>query len=304
MESFFFNITERRYKVTELFRDKQASLQRVDISNGIVFIESRSYAKSEALRLKNLDRMVMIVMVEKGELVIEDHLSDRKEYIKEGSISIFCSSKQDLSFHIPEYKKSNIFVLFIADFFLKRYLSGNRQEPIDFLYGKIQHDLSLECINTLPIDALTLYSVEKILNITQNDAMQSIRAEHRVIEFMIHRFSLLDIFDEVSDEEFALASKAKSVLLSDFIEPPTVEVLAHLCATNTSKLQTVFKKVYKTTIHTYVQKLRLEEANLLLKEEDLTIGEIAKKVGYRHQGHFSKLFFSSYGVYPKELIKG
>jgi len=304
MESFFFNITERRYKVTELYRDKKASMQRVDISNGIVFIESRTYAKREALKLKNLDRMVMIVMVNEGELVIEDHLSDRKEYIKEGSIAIFCSSNQDISFDIPEHEKSDIFVLFIADFFLKRYLSGKRQEPIDFLYGKIQQDLTLEHINTLPIDALTLYSVEKILNITQNDTMQSIRAEHRVIEFMIHRFSLLDIFDEVSDEELGLASKAKSVLLGDFIDPPTVEALAHLCATNTSKLKTVFKKVYKTTIHSYVQKLRLEEANLLLKEEDLTIGEIAKKVGYRHQGHFSKLFFASYGVYPKELIKG
>ncbi|AKF25624.1 AraC family transcriptional regulator [Sulfurovum lithotrophicum] len=304
MESFFFNITERRYKVTELFRDKKASMRRVDISNGIVFIESRTYAKREALRLKNLDRMVMIVMVNEGELFIEDHLSDKEEHVSEGNIAIYCSSKQDISFHIPEHEKSDIFVLFIADFFLKRYLSGNRQEPIDFLYGKIQQDLSLEHINTLPIDALTLYSVEKILNITEHDTMQSIRAEQRVIEFMIHRFSLLDIFDEVSDEALALASKAKSVLLSDFVDPPTVEVLAHLCATNTSKLKTVFKKVYKTTIHSYVQKLRLEEANLLLKEEDLTIGEIAKRVGYRHQGHFSKLFFASYGVYPKELIKG
>ena len=304
MESFFFNITERRYKVTELFRDRQASMQRVDISNGLVFIESRAYVKREALRLTNLDRMVMIVMVRKGELIIEDHFSDRKESVKEGNISIFCSSNQDLSFHIPAHEKPNIFVLFVADFFLKRYLSGNRQEPVDFLYGKIQQDLSLERIDTLPIDALTLYSVEKILNITQSDMMQSIRSEHRVIAFMIHRFSLLDIFDEVSEEELSLASKAKSVLLRDFIEPPTVDVLAHLCATNTSKLQTVFKKVYKTTIHTYVQKLRLEEANRLLKEEKLTIGEIAKRVGYRHQGYFSKLFFASYGVYPKALIKG
>lgn len=303
MESFFFNITERRYKVTELFRDRQASMQRVDISNGLVFIESRAYVKREALRLTNLDRMVMIVMVRKGELIIEDHFSDRKESVKEGNISIFCSSNQDLSFHIPAHEKPNIFVLFVADFFLKRYLSGNRQEPVDFLYGKIQQDLSLERIDTLPIDALTLYSAEKILNITQSDMMQSIRAEHRVIAFMIHRFSLLDIFDEVSEEELSLASKAKSVLLRDFIEPPTVDVLAHLCATNTSKLQTVFKKVYKTTIHTYVQKLRLEEANRLLKEEKLTIGEIAKRVGYRHQGYFSKLFFASYGVYPKALMK-
>ncbi|SFV90840.1 transcriptional regulator, AraC family [hydrothermal vent metagenome] len=48
---------------------------------------------------------------------------------------------------------------------------------------------------------------------------------------------------------------------------------------------------------------RLEEANLLLKEEKLTIGEVAKRVGYSHQGHFSKLFFATYGVYPKELIR-
>jgi len=304
MESFFFNITERRYKVTELYRDKKAYMQRVDISNGIVFLENRSYAKLEALKLKNLDRMVMIVMVKQGELVIDDHLSGKKESVKEGTIAIFCSSEQDLSFGISEHEDSNIFVLFIADFFLKRYLSGRKYEPIDFLYEKIQNDVSLERINTLPIDALTLYSTEKILNVSRTDKMQSIRAEQRVMEFMIHRFSLLDIFDEVSEESVVLAREAKSVLLEDFIDPPTVEALAHLCATNTSKLKKVFKQVYKTTIHAYVQKLRLEEANLLLKEENLTIGEIAKRVGYRHQGHFSKLFYASYGVHPKDLIKG
>jgi AraC-like DNA-binding protein len=61
--------------------------------------------------------------------------------------------------------------------------------------------------------------------------------------------------------------------------------------------------VYVLTIYAYIQKLRLEKANILLKEDSLSIGEIAKKVGYKHQGHFSKLFFESYGIYPKELIK-
>ncbi|HIP02395.1 MAG TPA: SDR family NAD(P)-dependent oxidoreductase [Campylobacterales bacterium] len=39
------------------------------------------------------------------------------------------------------------------------------------------------------------------------------------------------------------------------------------------------------------------------KEQILTIGEIAKEVGYKHQGHFSKLFFQNFGVYPKDLLK-
>jgi len=303
MDSFFFNITERRYKITDIFRNKEEYLRRVDISNGIVFVESKLLQSVQTYHLKNLDRMVMIVMVKRGILLIEDHIEQKSEKVKESKIAIFCSSKQDLSLHVSKSEPSDLFVLFISDFFLKRYLSGEKNEPIDYLYTKIQEEVSLEKIHTLPTDALSLYMVEKILNVSDSDRMQSIRAEHRVIEYMIHRFSLLDIFDKVSEDTLSLASKAKAVLLEDFIHPPTVSELAHLCATNESKLKIVFKKVYKTTIHTYVQKLRLEEANLLMKEEHLTIGEIATRVGYRHQGHFSKLFFASYGVYPKELIK-
>jgi len=41
----------------------------------------------------------------------------------------------------------------------------------------------------------------------------------------------------------------------------------------------------------------------LAQEEIMSVGEIAKRVGYKHQGHFSKLFFKTYGVYPKNLLK-
>jgi AraC-like DNA-binding protein len=304
MDSFFFNITDTRYKITQLLKESKGYLNRVDISNGIVFLESKLSGQNQEILLQNLDRMVIIVMVHKGALTIHDHIIEDEKCVKEGEIGIFCSSRQDMTLTMQKSKDSNIFVLFVADFFLKRYLSGTKNEPIDFLYEKIQKEVSLEEINLLPMDALSLYIVEKLLNVSVDDKMQSIRAEHRVVEFMIHRFSLLDIFaEDITTDEVELASRAKAILLQDFIHPPTVQTLAHLCATNESKLKKVFKKVYRTTLYSYVQKLRLEEANLLLKEESLSIGEIAKKVGYRHQGHFSKLFFSTYGVYPKALIK-
>jgi AraC-like DNA-binding protein len=305
MDSFFFNITDTRYKISTLYEERNSYLRRIDISNGLVFLEGTFPDTSMTYTLNNLDRMVMIVMVMQGEVTIEDHLSKERYCIKTGESSLYLSSKQAMTFTMHKSKVSDVFILFIADFFLKRYLSGNRNEPIDYLYQKIQKDISLEKVDTLWIDALSLYNVEKLLHISTDIKMQSIRAEHRVIELMMYRFSLLDIFlDEVTAEELTLAARAKSVLLRDFIHPPTIRQLAHLCATNESKLKKVFKKVYQTTLYNYIQKLRLAEANLLLKEENMTIGEIAKRVGYKHQGHFSKLFFSSYGVYPKELIKG
>jgi len=134
--------------------------------------------------------------------------------------------------------------------------------------------------------------------------MRSITCEHNILEFMIHRFRLLDMIDEqLEDYELSISKTAKNILLRSFISPPTINVLAHLCATNESKLKKVFKKVYKTTVYGYIQKLRLEKANLLLKEQRLNIGEISKEVGYKHQGHFSKVFFQTYGVYPKDLLK-
>jgi len=304
MDSFFFNITDTRYKITLLYNRDKHYLHRVDISNGIVFLEGKLPCAYKEIVLENLDRMVMIVMVKEGVLYLHDHISSYRESVKSGETGIFCSSKQDMVLTTPERTGSDVFILFIADFFLKRYLSGRKKEPIDFLYHTIQKEISLEKLNLLPVDALSLYIVEKLLDISADDSMQSIRAEHRVVEFMIHYFSLLDISVEgISAQELALAGRAKAILLQDFASPPSIETLAHRCATNASKLKRVFKKVYATTLYAYVQKLRLAEANLLLKEENLTIGEIAKKVGYRHQGHFSKLFFHTYGVYPKELMK-
>lgn len=305
MDSFFFNITDTRYKITKLYQDKSSYINRVDISNGIVFFDIllEDTIQKEFV-VKNLDRMVFIPVVIDGEFSIFNH-NDKKEYfIKKDTMNLYCSSRQNFTLNIKKSKKTKIFILFVADFYLKRYLSSKKQEPIDFLYEKIQDEIYLEHINTVPIDALSLYIIDKIISTNLNENMLSIRKEHNVIEFIIHRFSLLDFYDEdISDEELDLSKKAKSYLLKNFISPPTIQELAHHCATNESKLKKVFKKVYKTTIYEYIQKLRLEEANVLLKDRILNIGEISKKIGYKHQGHFSKLFFSTYGVYPKDLLK-
>ena len=300
MESLFFNTPNQRYQSSELFKKSNEYLIKVDISNGIFFYDISLKNRIKTIQLKNLDRMIMIPVVKHGSLTIENHFDNKKYKIKENSVLIYGSSKQDFTLSA----NGEIFILFIADFFLKRYLSFDNNEPIDFLYETIQDEVVLKEINRQPIDALSLYLIEKIIHTREDKNMRSIRCMHRVMEFITHRFSLLDMVDEgIEEDELAIASRAKRQLLSSFKNPPTIEVLSHLCATNESKLKKVFKKVYKSTIYSYIQQLRLEEANLLLREEQMTIGEIARRVGYKHQGHFSKLFFETYGVYPKDLLR-
>ncbi len=305
MESFFFNITDTNYKITKLFKQDSEHITRVDISNGVVFLDISLHSnKTLDFSIKNLDRMVMISVIKNGTLLLHNQTEDKLHVNKNGSVSIYASSRQNLTLNTNKGEKTDLFILFLSDFFLKRYISATDTEPIDFLYRHIQNECSLEHINTQAIDALSLYIINKIINVDTQNSMKSIRCEHSVIEFLIHRLSLFDIITQkIDDEEQCISRRAKDILLKSFASPPTIHTLAHLCATNESKLKIVFKKVYNTTIYNYIQKLRLEEANLLLKDQELTIGQISKKIGYKHQGHFSKLFFNTYGVYPKDLLK-
>jgi len=303
MESFFFNVTDARYKITELFKNQNERITRVDISNGVVFLDV-NVNSSQSFNIKNLDRMIMISVVKRGSLMISDNITKQNHQNRDGEIGVYCSSRQDLTLEFGKEGESDVFILFVADFFLKRYLTSNVNEPIDFLYNKIQGEISLELVSKQSTDALSLYVIDKIINAKLSPNMNGMRCEHSVIEFLIRRLSLCDMLaEEINDEELRISKKAKDVLLQNFSNPPTIQALAHLCATNESKLKKTFKKAYKSTIYAYVQKLRLEEANILLKERTLTIGQISKKVGYKHQGHFSKLFFETYGVYPKDLLK-
>lgn len=304
MESLFFNITDTSYKVSELFKNKDEYIKRVDISNGVFFLDISLFFHNIDTHIKNLDRMVVICVAKEAHIKVSDNLSQKEFIPSPNSISIFASSKQDMFIKSQSGKKTDIFLLCIADFFLKRYLSNKEDEPIDFLYREMQKNNYTALIDTQSIDALSLYIIQKITSIKNDSIMKSIVCEQNILEFIVHRLKLLDTIDKNLDtDELSLAKSAKEILLGTYVTPPTIEHLAHMCATNESKLKKVFKKVYKSTIYEYVQKLRLERANLLLREQLSNIGEIAKEVGYKHQGHFSKLFFETYGVYPKDLLK-
>ena len=68
-----------------------------------------------------------------------------------------------------------------------------------------------------------------------------------------------------------------------------------------SKLNRVFRTMYATSLHSYVQDKRLEYAARLLQENDISISQAAQLSGYTNMSHFSKSFVKKYGVLPKDF---
>ncbi len=67
-----------------------------------------------------------------------------------------------------------------------------------------------------------------------------------------------------------------------------------------SKLNRVFRTMYATSLHSYVQDKRLEYAARLLQENDIPISQAAQLSGYTNMSHFSKSFVKKFGVLPKD----
>ena len=125
-------------------------------------------------------------------------------------------------------------------------------------------------------------------------------------------FSLLYdyIYKEKPKTTIHLSSKDKSILndVKDFIESHfadsfTIAELTKKFTINQQKLVTGFKEIFNMTINEYTKKCRMTRALELLYDEELSIVEIAKNVGYYGDGYFQKAFKEIYGITPSKMRK-
>ncbi|MCQ2433128.1 MAG: AraC family transcriptional regulator [Clostridia bacterium] len=83
----------------------------------------------------------------------------------------------------------------------------------------------------------------------------------------------------------------------------TIEELSKKYLMNPTTLKAVFKSVYGESIAAHIKEHRMEEAARLLRETDLSIAEIAERVGYDSQSKFTSAFKATFQVLPKEYRK-
>jgi AraC-like DNA-binding protein len=93
-----------------------------------------------------------------------------------------------------------------------------------------------------------------------------------------------------------------AILEDNLVDPPSIAALSRRVTLNEFKLKAGFKKIFNTTIYEYLRQLRTERAIELMKEE-LTLEQIAERVGYKSTRGFSQAFVKCTGVTPSEWRK-
>lgn len=89
-----------------------------------------------------------------------------------------------------------------------------------------------------------------------------------------------------------------------FREPITLQQVAESFYMNSAYLGQVFQKATGESFKKYVNRLRILEAQRLLKQTDGMIYEIASQVGYMESKYFIEKFVAQVGMSPTEYRKG
>ncbi|PCJ27147.1 MAG: AraC family transcriptional regulator [Rickettsiales bacterium] len=81
-------------------------------------------------------------------------------------------------------------------------------------------------------------------------------------------------------------------------KPITVKMLAQEAGMSVSAFHTEFKKITAESPIQYVKKMRLNKAELLLKQGKISANTVAQYVGYKSASQFSREFKQLFGVSP------
>lgn len=83
----------------------------------------------------------------------------------------------------------------------------------------------------------------------------------------------------------------------------SVKSLSRKAGLNPGKLQNGFQYLFSASINEFITNVRLERANVLLKDKEYNVRAVVAAVGLESSSYFSKIFKKRYGITPKKFKK-
>ncbi|MBW4549525.1 MAG: AraC family transcriptional regulator [Aphanocapsa sp. GSE-SYN-MK-11-07L] len=152
--------------------------------------------------------------------------------------------------------------------------------------------------------------VHQILTCPFEGAVRRLYLEAKVLELIALR--LQQFQDDAPDLPIPYLSptqieqlhRARKLLLSQLENPPSILELARQVGMNHNRLKQGFRALFGTTVFGCMFEHRMQVAVDLLRNNTLTIANVANTVGYANAAKFSSAFKRKYGITPSACRAG
>ena len=179
---------------------------------------------------------------------------------------------------------------------LKQLLEGNASQRFHQPLGRLPSAIS--------------QVLQQIVQSPYQGMMQQLYLEGKALELLTLQFAQWSEMQPqigsnwLPPDELDRIHSAKELLIRNVKKPPSLTELAHQVGLNEHRLRQGFRQVFGTTLFGYFHRCRMEYAQHLLLNSNLTIAGVAAKVGYRNPEAFSTAFRRQFSVSPKAFQLG
>ena len=159
-------------------------------------------------------------------------------------------------------------------------------------------DEPVKIYRKIPIDPEIDHLINDLHHNPHTGPLEKLYAHSKTNELMVALLERFSPRSAVSPEDRAALNQARSLLLSNLKEHPTIPQIARQSGLNEQKLKQGFKTLWGKSIYQTLLDVRMERAKVLLKRGDVSVKEAAWEVGYTHISTFIAAFEKRYGERP------
>ncbi|HIQ74493.1 MAG TPA: PocR ligand-binding domain-containing protein [Candidatus Cottocaccamicrobium excrementipullorum] len=142
--------------------------------------------------------------------------------------------------------------------------------------------------------------LEKLVDKIPDRSLEQIRSCIRIMEICAGYITLSRRYQTGEQRPIW---QVRRYLEENYTEEITIDLLCRMFHMSRASLTGEFRQAWGTSIHQYVMKLRLDQAEILLNRPGLSIGEIAERCGFSDPNYFTRAFRKRYGAAPSQYRK-
>jgi AraC family transcriptional activator of pyochelin receptor len=284
---------------------------------------------SSGIKIRVINKQILL---DRNELIehYDDDFLTAKFYL-DGYHSVICPGIDGITPEYAETKGQNYLFYLPALEEIEQYWAGNCWQML-----RIEIDIStirrfVTKLNTIPKQLQALVEdenpsrfyfnvggvtsqmktiIQQIWHHPYNGAIARMYLEAKVLELLALQLSQLTeskpdkVRSTLKPQSIERIYQAKDILATRLENPPSISELTKQIGISDRTLSSGFQELFGTTVISYSTQLRLQQAELLLRERQLSVTEVANLVGYSHLGYFAKVFKRQFGITPSECLLG
>lgn len=222
--------------------------------------------------------------------------------------NLIYSPKSKTSWEWQANNELQLFEVSLKLDFFKKYIS--KKDPYISLFINAIEKKNPSCLlnENLKATSEMLVIIKQITDCEREGIYKKMFVEAKIIQLLLLQLEQLccnncPIKCQLKNSDTLKMYQIRNIILSNLTKPFSLKELANQVGTNECTLKKGFKTIFGTTVFGFLNDVKMEKAQNLLTEQELTITQVAELVGYKNATHFTSAFKKKYGVLPSVLKK-